>query len=246
MSHPISHSFASNLQPPPRPSPPIACPPHELAERYAAYATAIESRHSAQTLDDVMALREKYAKPTFGAASPWSLVQMLGQCIDPSDQRLYCASQQLHVLQIIDALEVENAATPEMLLLALVHDLGKVLLLTDEAPENVVCMNRPVATGVAGCGLDRCVLQWNHDEWAYMRLKDHLPDPLAWLVRYHSIVPAACIQYMDARDREYCNRYLKPFARFDHESKTPLNLPPYRIDHYRAIIERALPLKLDF
>ena len=39
----------------------------------------------------------------------------------------------MHVLQIIDAMETEGTASDEMLLVALVHDLGKVLLLTDEA-----------------------------------------------------------------------------------------------------------------
>jgi hypothetical protein len=226
--------------------PSSAPPPRGHAARFAALANTIEARHDAQSLDDVMALRDKYAAPVFGSVSPWSLVEMLGQCIDPSDQRLYCTSQQVHVLQMIDAMEAEEAATPESLLVALVHDLGKVLLLAGEAPENVVCMNRPVQAGAPGCGLDRCVFQWNHDEWAYARLKDHLPDHLAWLVRYHSILPATCMHLMDARDLDYCRRYLKHFARYDHGTKSPCNLPQRRIGDYRAIVERALPAKMPF
>ena len=221
-------------------------PARVLAERHVDHARAIVSRHDAQGVDDVMALRDKYATPTFGSVSPWSLVEALGQCIDPSDQRLYCASQQMHLLQMIEAMEDRNVATPEMLLVALVHDLGKTLLLTDEAPENLVCMNRPVRTGAPGCGLDNCVFQWNHDEWAYSRLKDHLPDHLAWLVRYHSILPATCLQFMDARDIDYCRRYLKPFAAFDHETKSPFNVARRRIADYRAIVERALPARVAF
>ena len=221
-------------------------PARVLAERHADHARAIVSRHDAQGIDDVMALRDKYATPTFGSVSPWSLVEALGQCIDPSDQRLYCASQQMHLLQMIEAMEGENAATPEMLLVALVHDLGKTLLLTDEAPENIVCMNRPVRTGAPGCGLDHCVFQWNHDEWAYARLKDHLPDHLAWLVRYHSILPGTCMQFMDARDIDYCRRYLKPFAAFDHETKSPFNVARRRIADYRSVVERALPARMAF
>lgn len=242
----LSHNFV--IAQAPASARPAAPAPSSRAvtERYAARAVVIESRHNLQTFDDVMALRDRYATPVLGSVSPWSLVEMLGQCVDPSDQRLYCASQQMHVLQMIDAMEAENAATPEMLLVALVHDLGKVLLLTDEAPENVVCMNRPVRTGAPGCGLDRCVFQWNHDEWAFARLGSHLPDHLAWLVRYHSILPATCMQYMDARDLEYCRRYLKPFARYDHGTKSPFSLPQRRIGDYRAIVERALPAKLEF
>jgi hypothetical protein len=227
------------------PRPPIAGP-KDLAEQFGRRAQDIIARHNAQTVDDVAALRDKYATPTLGNRRPWDLVEMMGQCIDPTDSHLYCASQQMHVLQMLDAMENEGAATDDFVLVALVHDLGKVLLLTDEAPENIVCFNRPLATGAAGCGWDNCVFQWNHDEWAYMRLKDHLPDGLAWLVRYHSVLPASCAEYMDARDRAYVERYLKPFYRYDHMTKSPLNVPQRRISHYRAVIERALPATLPF
>ncbi|MEP7060841.1 MAG: inositol oxygenase family protein [Betaproteobacteria bacterium] len=245
MNHDVTGLWPATSPPPVHP--PSAAPsPRGHAARFAALASTIEARHDAQSLDDVMELREKYAAPVFGSVSPWSLVEMLGQCVDPSDQRLYCTSQQVHLLQMIDAMEAEGAATPELLLVALVHDFGKVLLLTDEAPENVVCMNRPLQAGTPGCGLDRCVFQWNHDEWAYARFKDHLPDHLGWLVRYHSILPATCMHLMDARDLDYCRRYLKPFARYDHGSKSPCNLPQRRIGDYRAVIERALPAKMSF
>src|SRR5262249_29945265 len=72
-------------------------------------------------------------------------------------------------------------------------------------------------------------------------LKNYLPDGLAWLVRYHSIVPETCEAYMDARDREYRERYLRPFSRYDHETKTPIHLPQRRLQDYRHIVERALP-----
>jgi len=242
----LAHSWVQETSPfLQRRAPPI--PPHQvLVETYVKRSVAIEARHNAQTLEDVAALRRKYAAPLFGRVSPWSLVERLGQCIDPTDQRLFGASQQLHILQMIDAMEGEGTATDEMLLVTLVHDLGKVLLLTDEAPENIVCMNRPVRAGARGGGLDNCVFQWNHDEFAYSRLKDHLPDGLAWLVRYHSILPGTCEQYMDARDREYCERYLKPFARYDHETKSPVYLPERRLDDYRHIVERALPASIVF
>src|SRR5665213_3533309 len=159
----LSHRYVIGPQPatPAAPQQRVPAPAARAhAAGYAVRANAIEALHDAQTVDDVMRLRDKYATPVFGSVSPWSLVEMLGQCIDPSDQRLYCASQQMHVLQIIDAMEAENAATPQMLLVALVHDLGKVLLLTDEAPQNIVCMNRPLQASAPGCGLDNCVFHW--------------------------------------------------------------------------------------
>jgi hypothetical protein len=223
-----------------RAAPPIA-PLEALVDGHRKRAAAIEARHDAQTPETVAALRRKYAAPVLGRVSPWSLVERLAQCIDPTDCKLFGASQQLHVLQIIDAMEAEGTATDEWLLVALLHDIGKVLLLTDEAPENVVCLNKPVSVCAPGGGLANCVLQWNHDEFAYSRLKDYLPDGLAWLVRYHSIVPGTCEPYMDARDREYMERYLRPFSRYDHRTKTPMYLPQRRIDDYRHIVERALP-----
>jgi hypothetical protein len=245
LSFEFSHQWqvASGAESPRRSSPPIPTAP-ELLRDYRARAAAIEARHAAQTVETVAALRRKYAAPLIGRVSPWSLVEKLAQCIDPTDCRLFGASQQLHVLQIIDAMEAEGTATEEWLLVALLHDLGKVMLLAGEAPENVVCMNRPIGASEPGCGLDRCTFQWNHDEFAYTRLKDHLPDGLAWLVRYHSILPETCEQYMDARDREYRERYLRPFARYDHGTKTPMYLPQRRIEDYRGIVERALPAEI--
>lgn len=228
----------------PKIDPPIPSP-KAIGEAFAQRARSIEKRHEAQTVETVAALRKKYAAPVFGQVSPWSLVEKLAQCIDPTDQRLFCVSQQMHVLQIIDAMEAEGTATEEFLLVALVHDLGKALLLTGESPENVVCMNRPIS-GEPGAGLERCVMQWNHDEFAYSRLKDHLPDGLAWLVRYHSIVRETCEPYLDARDRDYAERYLRPFARYDHQTKSPLFLPQRRLEDYRHIVERALPATIMF
>lgn len=217
-----------------------------FAAAFQQRADAINRRHGAQTLETVAALRRKYDAPIFGRIAPWTLVQMLARCIDPSDSRLYGISQQMHVLQILEAAETDGVASEEFVLAALVHDLGKVLLLTDEAPENIVSFNEPIGTYEPGIGLDRCVLQWNHDEFAYLRLKDHVPDGIAWLVRYHSMVRSSCAIYMDARDRAYAAQYLDLFERYDHGSKSPYFLPRKRIEDYRHVLERALPKEIVF
>jgi hypothetical protein len=46
---------------------------------------------------------------------------------------------------------------------------------------------------------------------------------------------------MDRRDRDYAARYLHPFSRYDHGTKSPLYLPQRRIEDYRPLIDRVFP-----
>jgi hypothetical protein len=239
----LSHSFTvSSLRPgsPERLGPPMPSN-RVLAANYAERAHAIEARHAAQTSATVADLRRKYAAPIFGRIPVWEAIGMLGRCVDPTDRRLFGTSQYLHVLQILDAMENEGTASEEFVLAALLHDLGKVMLIAGESPENVVCMNDPIEAPALGVGLDQCLLQWNHDEFAWSRLHDYLPDPVAWLIRYHSINVKSCEPYFDARDRDYAQRYLRPFSRYDHGTKSPYNVPPRRLEDYRAVIDRLFP-----
>jgi len=213
---------------------------------FAERAAPILERHRQQTIEHVDALRRKYAKPIFGKVRVWELVERLGSCVDPTDQRLFCASQQVHVLQMLDAMEAEGNATHAMLLVALTHDLGKVLLLTGEEPADVVCMNQPVGEYEEGVGLDETIMQWNHDEFAYERLRDHIPDELGWLIRYHSVDVHAVSNLMDESDLERTERLLLPFAHYDHATKSPFHLPSGTITKYRDLIEEAFPRRIRF
>ena len=51
---------------------------------------------------------------------------------------------------------------------------------------------------------------------------------------------------MNARDREYYERYLRPFARYDHGTKSPLYLPQRRPEDYRYLVERESPASIEF
>ena len=203
-------------------------------------------RHAAQTLDDVEALRRKYAEPVFGTVRVWELFERLAQCIDPSDCALFCTSQQTHVLQMLEGMERDGIDDPDLLLAVLIHDLGKLLLVTGEDPANVVCMNSPIGTPEPGIGLDQCTFQWNHDEFAWSRFRDHVPDGVAWLVRYHSIDADAVAPLMDARDREYRARLFDVFTRYDHGTKTPFHLPTVSLDPYRDLVEDTFPEPIRF
>jgi inositol oxygenase len=236
----------------PSESEPASVPP-PVADQMIAYferAAVIEARHNAQTADTVAMLERKYETPALGEVRVWTVVELLAQCIDPSDGRLFGASQLFHVLQMLEAMERDGLDDPDVILAALVHDVGKVLLLTGEDPAHVVCMTQPIVRADGpwepGIGLDNVMMQWNHDVFAFNRLRDHLPDHIAWLVRYHSIEFRECEPLMDARDRDYFERYLRPFSYYDHETKTPFQLPQRRIDDYRDLVEEAFPEPIRF
>ena len=133
-----------------------------------------------------------------------------------------------------------------MLVAAITHDLGKLLLLTGEAPENVVCMNEPIGNYPPGVGLDNCVFQWNHDEFIYTRLKEYIPEPIAWLLRYHSIYIDQCEVFMDATDLEYTERFLRPFQYYDQAFKSPHALPDKSIQAYKDFIFEYFPKPIKF
>ena len=219
-------------------------PPDTNRTAFQAEARAIVRRHRAQTLETVAALRRKYAKPVLGRVEIWSLLERLAACVDPTDESLFGVSQQLHVLQVLAAMETDGVTDRDLLAAALIHDVGKVLLLAGEAPENVVCLNEPIGEYAAGVGLDQCVFQWNHDEFGFSRLRDEVSDVVAWIVRYHSIDPDQCAPLMNARDRDWAARYLRPFRRYDQGSKSPYQIPRKRLDDYRDLATTVLPRTL--
>lgn len=225
---------------------PGVAPTPRTDHEFRANAKAINQRHRAQTRGDVHALEQKYATPVFGRVRVWDLVERQVQCIDPSDRHLLCTSQEVHVLQILDGMHRDGITDPDLVLAALIHDVGKLLLLTDEDPANVVGSNAPIGEYPDGCGLDQCVFQWNHDEFAYSRLKDHVPDHLAWLVRYHSIGSNQCDHLMDDRDRAYTEQYFTVFKHYDQGTKSAFVLPLHRLSEYRDVIEEAFPKPIIF
>ena len=218
----------------------------EHVQSFNTQAHQIRAAHESQDLATATALRGKYQAPLFGAVAPWALVEKLAQCTDPSDHHLFGASQWLHCLQIIDAMESDGMASEEFVVAAILHDLGKLAMLAGEAPAHVLWRNRLLSLGAAHAGLDQCVLQWSCDDLAWSRLKDFLPDPLAWLVRYHSITTTDCEPYLDARDRDYVEHWLRPFRRYDLASKSPFFVPRRRLEDYRPVLEKYLPPTIVF
>lgn len=223
-------------------------PVHFVEEQQAYWeqAAGIYERHWQQTADDVAQLRAKYAEPIYGEADPCELLNDLGRCVDLSDKRLYATSQWVHIQQILLAMEADGVEDEDLYLLALIHDLGKVLMLVGEVQENVVCANRPIGDYDAGVGLDNVIFQWNHDEFIYDRLVDHVPDHIAWTIRYHSVKPSEVRHLMDDRDLEYSAKYLERFQPYDLGSKTVFVADLDVIERWKPLLRERLPASIRF
>jgi hypothetical protein len=151
--------------------------------------------HNAQTADDRQRLAQKWRKPLLGHVDVWSLLNLLHFTIDHTDAVLHYTSQFIHSLQVFATVladpmpERDERYRRDMRLAALVHDLGKLLTLFGEADGNVDCMNRVIEPFARGGerGLEGLRVQWNHDEYGWMKLKKHLPPRVADVVRYHSL-----------------------------------------------------------
>lgn len=208
---------------------------------FQQYVKGAAQRHREQTQEYVNVLKTKYENTFFGTFYVWDVVNSLSRCFDLVDVKLGVGSQEIHVLQILEGMEQDGITDPDMFLAAIIHDMGKVLLNPHEPPENIAFENYIVGEYEDGIGLDNCTLTYSQDEYLYSRLKDHLPDHLAWLIRYHGIIIPKCLHLMDERDREYTDRYLRTFAKYDSGTKSFYRFPKKKIEDYRDLVEKAFP-----
>jgi hypothetical protein len=218
---------------------PLSLP--EGMNEFRADAERIEAAHRRQTAADVAALKAKYEGATFGRVHAWDLFEKLAFCVDPTDLRLFCGSQFIHSQQILAAMEANGVVDGDMLLLAIVHDLGKVLLLRGEAPEHVVCGTRRIVGGEPGAGLDRVVFQFGHGEFIHSRLVGHVPEHVAWVARYHNVSLREVEPFLNEQERVWTERYLRPFREFDGDFVSPYFLPRVDLERYRALVESYFP-----
>jgi hypothetical protein len=218
----------------------------EVERQFRAEAQRVQELHRRQTFESIAGLKTKYEHPAFGRVRVWDLIEKLALCVDPTDLRLFCASQWMHVRQTIATMEQEGVEDPDLFLIALLHDLAKVFLLTGEVPENLVCGSNRVGTYPPGIGLDQMVFQFGHGELMYSRIKDHVPEHVAWTVRYHSIDVVDTREFMNERDLDYSSKYLYIFRRCDGRSKSPMWSPDVDMAKYRELIERYFPQPILF
>ena len=137
----------------------------------------------------------------------------LDTLIDDSDPDLNLGQLQ-HLLQTAEAIRADGGED-WFILAGFIHDLGKVLCLFGEPQWAVVGDTFPVGCAfsnkivypeffaanpdtndarfnsrlgvyASGCGLRNVNLSWGHDEYLYHVVKDYLPEPALYMLRYHS------------------------------------------------------------
>lgn len=100
------------------------------------------------------------------------------------------------------------------------------------------------------CGLRNVKMSWGHDEYLYQIMKDHLPEPALYIIRYHSFYAQhreeAYNHLMDDKDIEMFE-WVKKFNPYDLYTKAPVKpdvktLKPY----YEALVNKYLPEVLKF
>lgn len=170
--------------------------------------------HKYQTYDFNRAKREEYLKLNRREMGVWEAMEFLNTLVDDSDPDTDL-SQLEHLLQTSEQIRADGH--PRWFILAgLIHDLGKILCLYDEPQWAVVGDTFPVGCGYSdtivfhsffadnpdsansrlqsangvyepGCGLDKVMLSWGHDEYIYNVVKDKMPIEALYMLRYHSL-----------------------------------------------------------
>ncbi|MET3112348.1 inositol oxygenase [Pedobacter sp. CG_S7] len=169
--------------------------------------------HKYQSYDFVLEKKSDYLQFNKKEMPFWDAFQFLNELVDDSDPDTDLDQFQ-HLLQTSEAIRKDGH--PEwMVMVGLLHDMGKVLCLFGEPQWAVVGDTFPVGCAFSdkivypeffkdnpdlnneqyntkfgvytpNCGLKNVHLSWGHDEYVYQMAKDYLPEPALYMLRYHS------------------------------------------------------------
>jgi inositol oxygenase len=233
--------------------------------------------HTYQTYDFVQEKRNEFLQFNRKEMTVWDAFQFLNQLVDDSDPDTDLDQLQ-HLLQTSEAIR-KDGHPDWMVLTGLMHDMGKVLCLFGEPQWAVVGDTFPVGCGYSdkvvypeffknnpdfnnpeyntelgvykkGCGLRNVDMSWGHDEYVYQMMKNYIPEPGLYMLRYHSFYAwhreGAYDYLLDDHDREML-KWVKLFNPYDLYSKSPeppdwKKLRPY----YEDLVSKYLPTTLKF
>jgi inositol oxygenase len=233
--------------------------------------------HTFQTYHFVNEKRADYLRFNRKEMTVWDAFEFLNQLVDDSDPDTDL-SQFQHLLQTSEA--IRNDGHPDwMVLTGLMHDMGKVLCLFGEPQWAVVGDTFPVGCAYSdkivysefftanpdfvnpayntrlgvyteGCGLRNVTMSWGHDEYVYQMLKDYLPEPALYMLRYHSFYAwhreGEYSYLLDDHDREQL-KWVNLFNPYDLYSKNPV-APDWKKlkNYYESLVKKYLPENIKF
>ena len=233
--------------------------------------------HTYQTYDFVKQKQQDYLAFNRKEMPIWDAFTFLNQLVDDSDPDTDLDQLQ-HLLQTSEA--IRRDGHPDwFVLVGLVHDMGKVLCLFGEPQWAVVGDTFPVGCahsdkivfpeffsanpdhtnpqyntkhGIykSGCGLRNVDMSWGHDEYVYQMMKDYIPEPGLYMLRYHSFYAQhrehAYEHLLDDHDREMF-KWVNLFNPYDLYSKNP-NPPDWKElkPYYEELVAKYLPATLKF
>ncbi|MCO5591002.1 hypothetical protein L7F22_044978 [Adiantum nelumboides] len=220
-------------------------------------------------------MRQKHCELDKAVMGVWECCELLNKFVDESDPDLD-EPQIEHLLQTAEAIRRDYPNEDWFHLTGLIHDLGKVLLhpkfggepqwavVGDTFPlvielqffkENPDFDNPKykVKNGIyaEGCGLDKLMMSWGHDEYMYQVMKLNkctLPPQALFIIRYHSFYALhrtnAYTQLLDDFDRAMLP-WLKRFNQYDlySKSKTRINVEEV-MPYYLCLIDKYFPKTL--
>jgi inositol oxygenase len=233
--------------------------------------------HSYQTYQFVQEKRQNYLRFNKKEMPVWNAFDFLNQLVDDSDPDTDLDQFQ-HLLQTSEAIRADGH--PDwMVLVGLMHDMGKVLCLFDEPQWAVVGDTFPVGCAYSdkvvypeffklnpdynkeeyqtelsiyskSCGLRNVDMSWGHDEYVYQMMKDYLPEPGLYMLRYHSFYAwhreGAYEYLLDDHDREML-KWVKLFNPYDLYSKNPTPPDWTKLKgYYEDLVAKYLPGTLKF
>jgi inositol oxygenase len=169
--------------------------------------------HTHQSYAFVKQKQQEYLSFDKKEMSVWDAFEFLNQLVDDSDPDTDLDQFQ-HLLQTSEA--IRRDGHPDwMVLVGLMHDMGKVLCLFGEPQWAVVGDTFPVGCAYSdkivypeffsenvdfndsrynttlgvyekNCGLRKVDMSWGHDEYIYQMMKGHIPEEGLYMLRYHS------------------------------------------------------------
>ena len=233
--------------------------------------------HENQTREFVLQKKKEYTGKRRGPMGIWEAMEYLNTLVDDSDPDTNL-SQIEHNLQTAEAIR-RDGHPRWFVLTGLIHDLGKLLCLYGEPQWAVVGDTFPVGCAYSdkivfheffaknpdyhnpkyqsrlgvyeeGCGLSKVDMSWGHDEYLYHVMKDYLPEPALYMIRYHSFYPGHRendYQYlMNDHDREMFS-WVRAFNPYDLYSKGDERVDPAKLrPYYEDLIAEYIPAKVDW